>query len=100
MQRQTIRRLLLVTIAVAGLALATSLVTAHGDGQVGTDGAPVDGDASDWATWMEGHMTYHMGPGAVDDMESYMGVSVDEMAEDMADGNPGGHCGGPGYPTN
>jgi hypothetical protein len=34
---------------------------------------------------MEAQMTEHMGPGAVEWMESHMGVTVDEMAQDMAD---------------
>lgn len=100
MKQRTIRHLLLVTIAIAGLVVASSLVTAHGGEQAGADGAPVDGNASDWATWMEQHMTEYMGPGSVEYMESSMGVSVEEMAEDMANGDPGAHCGGPGYPTN
>jgi hypothetical protein len=28
-----------------------------------------------------------MGPNAVDEMEAHMGVTVDEMAQDMADDN-------------
>jgi hypothetical protein len=36
---------------------------------------------------MDGHMTDHMGPDAVDEMESHMGVTVDEMAQDMAGGD-------------
>jgi hypothetical protein len=31
-------------------------------------------------------MTEHMGPGSVEWMESHMGVTVDEMGQDMADG--------------
>jgi hypothetical protein len=34
---------------------------------------------------MEAQMTEHMGPGSVEWMESHMGVTVDEMAQDMAD---------------
>ncbi|NHX37785.1 MULTISPECIES: hypothetical protein [Halolamina] len=83
-------RWLLVALAIVGLAVAAPAVSAHGDepgqgNETAADGMPVDGDAADWATWMEGHMTDYMGPNAVDEMESHMGVSVDEMAREMAD---------------
>lgn len=81
-------RWLLVTLAIVGLAFVAPIVSAHGDepaqgNETAADGMPVDDDAAGWAAWMEGHM----GPNAVDEMESYMGVTVDEMAHDMADDN-------------
>ena len=98
----TLGRWLLVALALIGLALAVPAVSAHGNDTIADD-HPEDGTAEDWAAWMEGHMTDHMGPGSVEWMEDHMGVTVDEMAEDMADGDhPGaygqggmygqGHC--------
>ena len=80
-----IGRWLLVALAIIGLAFAAPVVSAHGNETTANDAPPYDGTAADWAAWMEGHMTEHMGPGAVEWMESHMGVTVDEMAQDMAD---------------
>jgi hypothetical protein len=78
-------RWLLVALAIVGLAFAAPVVSAH-DNDTTADDAPTDNaTADDWATWMEAQMTEHMGPGAVEWMESHMGVTVDEMAQDMAD---------------
>ncbi|ELZ68901.1 hypothetical protein C457_10836 [Haloferax prahovense DSM 18310] len=41
---------------------------------------------------MESQMNDHMGPGASEWMESHMGVTIEEMGEDMADdGRMGGY---------
>ncbi|GAB6860252.1 hypothetical protein ACFR97_12290 [Haloplanus litoreus] len=78
-------RWLLVALAIVGLAFAAPVVSAHGNDTT-ADGTPTDNATADeWATWMETQMTEHMGPGAVEWMESHMGVTVDEMAQDMAD---------------
>ena len=80
----TIGRWLLVTLAIIGLAFAAPVVSAHGN-ETTADDVPTDNTTADeWATWMEAQMTEHMGPGAVEWMESHMGVTVDEMAQDMA----------------
>jgi hypothetical protein len=68
-------------------------MTGQTDSHVGDEvaGTPVDGEAAAWATWMEAHMTDHMGPNAVNQMETYTGVTVDEMARDMADDDHNDH---------
>ena len=81
----TIGRWLLVALAIVGLAFAAPVVSAHGNETTADDAPPSDGAAADWAAWMEAQMTEHMGPGSVEWMESHMGVTVDEMAQDMAD---------------
>ncbi|GKZ16100.1 hypothetical protein [Haladaptatus sp. T7] len=86
-----IGRWLLLALAIVGLAFAAPVVTAHGNETTADDAPPYDGNAADWAAWMEAQMTEHMGPGSVEWMESHMGVTVDEMAQDMADN---GHDGG------
>lgn len=91
MTNRKIGRSVLVVLAIVGLAFAAPGVSAHGDespagNETAADGMPADGDAAAWAAWMNGHMLDQMGPGAVAEMESYMGVTVDEMAQDMADG--------------
>jgi hypothetical protein len=87
----TLGRWLLVALVIVGLAFAAPVVSAHANDtttdDTPTDDAPTDNTtAGDWATWMDGHMTEHMGPGSVEWMESHMGVTVDEMGQDMADG--------------
>ena len=77
-------RWLLVALAIVGLAFAPGLVSAHGTETTADDAPPYDA-ADDWATWMESHMTDYMGPGAVEWMASHAGVTVDEMAREMAD---------------
>ncbi|EMA61374.1 hypothetical protein [Halorubrum lipolyticum] len=82
---------LLVALALAGLAFAAPAVSAHGnvtsgDSVSAADGVPPsDATADDWAVWMEAQMTEHMGPDGVEWMESNAGVTVDEMARNMAD---------------
>jgi hypothetical protein len=78
-------RWLLVALAIVGLAFAAPVVSAHGNDTTADDAPPSDETTDDWAAWMEAQMTEHMGPGAVEWMESHMGVTVDEMARDMAD---------------
>ncbi|MDS0223267.1 hypothetical protein NDI54_18145 [Haloarcula sp. S1AR25-5A] len=88
---------LLVALAIVGLAFAAPVVSAHGTDTT-TDGAPTDNaTADDWAAWMEAQMTEHMGPGSVEWMESHMGVTVDEMAQDMADDDYNGGMYGQGH---
>ncbi|WP_302080550.1 hypothetical protein [Salinibaculum rarum] len=76
---------LLVALAIVGLTFAVPVVSAHGDDTTADDAPTDNATADDWATWMEVQMTEHMGPGSVEWMESHMGVTVDEMAQDMAD---------------
>ena len=95
----TLGRWLLVALAILGVAILTPAVAAHGTGPAATDGAPYaspnDGNATDWATWMEARMTEYMGPGAVEWMEAHMGTTVDEMGRYVADGEgPYGHGAG------
>ena len=91
-------RWLPVALAIVALAFAAPVVSAHGDETTANDAPPDNATADEWATWMEAQMTEHMGPGAVEWMESHMGVTVDEMAQDMAEDNYNrgmygqGHC--------
>lgn len=92
MTNRNLGRWVLVTLAIVGLAFAAPVVGAHGDeptpgNETDADGMPADGDVADWAAWMDGHMTDHMGSNVVGEMESHMGVTVDEMARDVADGD-------------
>lgn len=90
-----IGRWLFVTLAILALAIAAPSVAAHGNDSAPGGTSSDDGTAADWASWMEDHMTDHMGPGSVAWMESHMGTTVDEMAADMADADhrPGTHAG-------
>jgi len=92
-----IGRWLFVALAIVGLAFAAPLASAHGTDTAADDAPPYDGTADDWAAWMEDHMTDHMGPGSVEWMESHMGVTVDEMARDMADDDYDGGTYGQGH---
>ncbi|WP_135666948.1 hypothetical protein [Halorhabdus rudnickae] len=80
-------RWLLVVVAIIGIAVALPAVSAHGNETTADDAPTNNATAEEWATWMDGHMTEHMGSGAVEWMESHMGVTVNEMAQDMADGD-------------
>ena len=93
----TIGRWLLVAVAIAGLALAIPVVSAHGTDAPADDVAPYDGTADEWATWMETQMNEHMGPGSVEWMESQMGLTVEEMGQDMAGGDYNGGMYGQGH---
>ena len=81
----TLGRWLLVALAVVGLAFAAPAVSAHGEASTAYDAPPDNATAEEWATWMDAQMTDHMGPGATEWMESHMGVTVEEMGQDMAD---------------
>lgn len=87
MTNLTTGRWLLVALAIVGLAFTVPAISAHGN-ETTTDAAPpYDGTVADWAAWMEAHMTEHMGSSAVEWMESHMGVTVEQMAQDMANGD-------------
>jgi hypothetical protein len=87
---------LLVALAIVGLAFAAPVVSAHGTDTTADDTPTDNATADDWAAWMEAQMTEHMGPGSVEWMESHMGVTVDEMAQDMADDDYNGGMYGQG----
>ena len=91
MTTYNVGRWLLVGIAIFGLALLAPVVSAHGTGPTADEAPPYNATAEGMATWMEAPMTDHMGPGAVEWMEAHMGVTVDEMARGMADGNYDDH---------
>ena len=110
-------RWLLVAVVIVGLAFAATVVSAHGTDTTtdhpyntttdhpyntttdnpynGTEAPPYNGTAAEWEIWMENHMTEHVGSGSVAWMESHMGVTVEEMAQHMAEANYTGH--GAGY---
>lgn len=94
-------RWLLVALAIVGLALAATAVSAHGTAVTtdhpynGTEAPPYNGTAAEWDVWMETHMTEHMGPGSVAWMEAHTGVTIEEMAQHMAEAHSIGH--GVGY---
>lgn len=81
----------LLLAVVVGVVLTAAVATAH---DTTPTAPPANGTPGDWATWMEAHATDHMGPGAIDWMESHMGTSLEEMARDMAadDGASPAHC--------
>ena len=79
---------LLGAIALLGLAIALSVVTVSMTAPVMDSSHPVTADVDGWATWMEPHMTDHMGPESVAWMESHMGATVDQMAHSMAGNGP------------
>ena len=112
MTTYNVGRWLLVGIAILGLALLAPVVSAHETGPTADDVPPYNPTAGTWATWMEAQMTEHLGPGAAEWMEAHMGVSVDEMARGMANGDyedhprygqgmygPGAGMYGPGHGT-
>lgn len=76
---------LLVMLAIVGLAFAAPMVSAHGNETTADDVPPYNGTPTERATWMESHMTEHMGSDSVEWMESHMGVTVNEMGQDRAD---------------
>ena len=89
MTNRNLGRWLLAALALVGLGFAAPVVSAHGDepaqgNETTAEWMPATGEPADRAAWMTGHMTDHMGPDAVDEMESHMGVTVDEMASNMA----------------
>lgn len=97
MTNRTIHLWLIVVVALAGLAVAIPAVSAHGTDTTAAD-APVDNaTAGEWAAWMEGQMIQHMGPDSVEWMESHMGVTVEEMSQEMTNGNYTGGMYGQGH---
>jgi len=90
-------RWLLVALAMLGLALAAPVVSAHGNDTTADDAPPYDETADDWAAWMAEHMTDHMGSGAVEWMESHVGVTADETGQNVADGDDDGRMYGQGH---
>jgi hypothetical protein len=88
---------LLVALAIVGLAFVAPVVSAHGTDTTADDAPTDNATADDWAAWMEAQMTEHMGPGSVEWMETHMGVTVDEMAQDMADDDYNGGTYGQGH---
>lgn len=97
MQTNSLGRWLLVGLAILALAVTAPLVSAHGTATPAAEAPDTDATAADWADWMDDHMTEHMGPDGVAWMESHMGVTVDEMARDMADGDYDDHMVGQGH---
>ena len=90
-------RWLLVALAIVGLAFVAPVASAH-DTDTTADDAPTDNaTAAEWGAWMEAQMTEHMGPGSIGWMESHMGVTVDEMGQDMADNDYNGGMYGQGH---
>lgn len=90
MTDRNLGRWLLVALATVGLAFAVPAVSAHGDepmqgNETAVDGMSADGATADWAAWMDGHMTDHVGPGAADAMGWHRGATVDDVAQDTAD---------------
>ncbi|WP_332897334.1 hypothetical protein [Haladaptatus sp. CMSO5] len=90
-------RWLLVALALVGLAFAAPVVSAHGNDTAADDAPHSDATADGWVAWMEAQMTDHMGPGAIQWMESHMGVSVDEMAQGMTENGHDGRMYGQGH---
>ena len=88
---------LLVALAIVGLAFVAPVVSTHGTDTTADDAPTDNATADDWAAWMEAQMTEHMGPGSVEWMETHMGVTVDEMAQDMADDDYNGGTYGQGH---
>lgn len=75
-----------VLAALAILLLAVGGVAAHGTSDTTSDhdNVPENASAAEWATWMEEHMTEHMGADAAARMQDRMGMSYEEMGEHMA----------------
>ena len=88
MTRNPTERWLLGAIAVLGIALVVSMTTVWLTAPVTDYPHPVTADADGWGTWMEVHMTDHMGPESVAWMESHMGATVNQMAQSMAGNGP------------
>ncbi|MFC3959490.1 hypothetical protein [Halovivax cerinus] len=74
----TLGRWLLAVLAIVGLAIAVSVVGAHGDEPVADETDTHDGGT--WAAWMDGHV----GSGTIAEMQSHMGVAGDDMPHETA----------------
>lgn len=83
----TTKRWLFVALAIVGLALAATAVSAHGTATTTDDPHPYNGTAEEWESWMERHMSEHMGLGAIQWMDGHMGVTIEETAPGVADGD-------------
>ena len=72
--------------ALAALMLAVGGVAAHGSNGTASSQDPVPENAStdEWGTWMEQHMTEHMGADSAAQMQDRMGMSYEKMSEYMA----------------
>ncbi|MFB6354554.1 MAG: hypothetical protein ABEJ92_10780 [Halobacteriales archaeon] len=95
MSNPTVGRWLLVALAILGLALVATSVSAHG-ADTGTDEAPpANATAAEWAAWMHEHLTAE----EIAWMEQHSGLTLEAMAEHMAeDGHwDGDHWVGDGY---
>jgi hypothetical protein len=91
------RKFTVIALALLGVLLvATGGVVAHGNGASTHTDAPDNGTAAEWGTWMEQHMTDHMGADAAKQMQERMGMSYEEMGEHMASGENGSMKGGMG----
>ena len=77
---------LTISAVLVVFLLAVGGVAAHGTTSSGPghDDGPENGTAAEWATWMEQHMTGHMGADAAAKMQDQMGMSYEEMGEHMA----------------
>ena len=77
---------LTVLAALAVLLLAVGGVAANGSNDTASDHdrVPENASAAEWATWMEQHMTEHMGADAAAQMQDRMGLSYEEMGEQMS----------------
>lgn len=76
----------LTVLAVLAVLLFAGGVAAHGNNDTASDSdsMPENASAEEWATWMEHHMTEHMGADAAKQMEDHMGMTYEEMGEHMA----------------
>lgn len=81
MPTDTPGRVLLVVVALLGVALLTTVAGAHWPGADPADAPPANATAEEWTAWMEAHS----------------GLTVEEMAEHMADGDGWYHHGPAGY---
>lgn len=92
------RTITVIALALLGVVLvATGGVVAHGNGDDnGGHDEPVNGTAAEWGTWMEQHMTEHMGADAAKRMQERMGMTFEEMGEHMASKENGSMMGGMG----
>jgi hypothetical protein len=82
MRTSTRRRWLLVALAIVALAVALPVSSAHATEPTGEDDPRTNATATTWGTWMESHMTAHLGAGSVEQMASQMGMSGTEMPMD------------------
>lgn len=77
----TVGRWLLVAIAILGLALVATTVSAHGNDTGTNEAPPANATAAEWAAWMQEHLTAD----EIAWMEQHSGLTLEEMAEHMAE---------------